>query len=45
MIQFMVKVGDGVGWLVAHEILVSAPVPLYLNGFDLVWAGPRGFGD
>ena len=44
MIQFMAKVGDGVGWLLAHEILVSAPEPLYLNGFDLVGAGPRGLG-
>ena len=39
--------GGGVGWWVAHKILVSAPVPLelILTGFDWVGAGPRGFGD
>ena len=37
----------GVGWGVAHKILVSAPVPLelILTGFDWVGAGPWGFGD
>ena len=37
----------GVGWWVAHKILVSAPVPLelILTGFDWVGAGPWGFGD
>ena len=36
----------GVGWWVAHKILVSAPVPLelILTGFDWVGAGPWGFG-
>ena len=38
------------GWggvVVAHKILVSAPVPLelILTGFDWVGAGPWGFGD
>ena len=34
------------GWVVAHKILVSAPVPLelILTGFDWVAAGPWGFG-
>ena len=33
--------------VVAHKILVSAPVPLelILTGFDWVGAGPWGFGD
>ena len=33
--------------MVAHKILVSAPVPLelILTGFDWVGAGPWGFGD
>ena len=35
--------------VVAHKILVSAPVPLELigplTGLDWVGAGPRGFGD
>ena len=35
--------------VVAHKILVSAPVPLELigplTGFDWVGAGPRGVGD
>ena len=37
----------GVGGVVAHKILVSAPVPLelILTGFDWVGAGPWGFGD
>ena len=37
---------DGVGWWVAHKILVSAPVPLelILTGFDWVGTGPWGFG-
>ena len=38
-----------VGWggVVAHKILVSAPVrlELILTGFDRVGAGPWGFGD
>ena len=36
----------GVGGVVAHKILVSAPVPLelILTGFDWVGAGPWGFG-
>ena len=38
----------GVGWVMAHKILVSAPVPLelILTGFDWVGAGPLvlGFG-
>ena len=36
----------GVGWWVAHKILVSAPVPLelILTGFDWVGSGPWGFG-
>ena len=36
----------GVGWVVAHKILVSAPVPLelILTGFDWVGAGPLGLG-
>ena len=40
---FFVVVG---WWLVAHKILVSAPVPLelILTGFDWVGAGPWGFG-
>ena len=35
------------GGVVAHKILVSAPVPLelILTGFDWVGAGPWGFGD
>ena len=34
------------GGVVAHKILVSAPVPLelILTGFDWVGAGPWGFG-
>ena len=34
------------GVVVAHKILVSAPVPLelILTGFDWVGAGPWGFG-
>ena len=42
--------GGGVGWggvvVVAHKILVSAPVPLelILTGFYWVGAGPWGFG-
>ena len=34
----------GVGWWVAHKILVSAPVPLelILTGFD--WVGAGGLG-
>ena len=34
------------GGVVAHKILVSAPVPLELiwTGFDWVGAGPWGFG-
>ena len=37
----------GGGGVVAHKILVSAPVPLelILTGFDWVGAGPWGFGD
>ena len=36
----------GGGVVVAHKILVSAPVPLelILTGFDWVGAGPWGFG-
>ena len=39
--------GWGGGVVVAHKILVSAPVPLelILTGFDWVGAGPWGFGD
>ena len=39
--------GWWVGGVVAHKILVSAPVPLelILTGFDCVGAGPWGFGD
>ena len=35
-----------VGWVVAHKILVSAPVPseLIWTGFDWVGTGPWGFG-
>ena len=30
----------------AHEILVSAPVPFGFRSYwDLVWVGPRGFWD
>ena len=34
------------GGVVAHKIIVSAPVPLelILTGFDCVGAGPWGFG-
>ena len=41
------RVGWGGGGVVAHKILVSAPVPLelILTGFDWVGAGPWGFGD
>ena len=36
----------GGGGVVAHKILVSAPVPLELifTGFDWAGAGPWGFG-
>ena len=36
----------GWGGVVAHKILVSAPVPLelILTGFDWVGSGPWGFG-
>ena len=34
------------GGVVAHEILVSAPVPFGFRFYwDLVGVGPRGFGD
>ena len=38
--------GGGGVVVVAHKILVSAPVPLelILTGFDWVGAGPWGFG-
>ena len=39
------RVGWWGGGVVAHKILVSAPVPLelILTGFDWVGAGPWGF--